>query len=46
MVEMRPPPPHLETLEEIEKTAIPDLAEILREEGMDAFRYVLWDATG
>ena len=37
---------HLNTLEEIEKTALPGLVEVLREEGIDAVRYVLWDATG
>ena len=39
-------PPHLKTLEEIEKTGIPGLVEVLREEGLDAVRYVLWNATG
>ncbi len=39
-------PPHLKTLEEIEKTGIPGLVEVLREEGIDAVRYALWDATG
>ncbi len=39
-------PPHLKALEEIEKTSIPGLVEVLREEGLDAVRYVLWDATG
>ncbi len=37
---------HLKTLEEIEKTAIPGLIEVLREEGIDAVRHVLWDTTG
>src|SRR5215211_3835379 len=41
-----PTPPHLKTLEEIEKTGIPGLVEVLREEGIDAVRYALWDATG
>lgn len=39
-------PPHLKALEEIEKEGIPGLVEVLREEGVDAVRYVLWDATG
>ena len=39
-------PPHLNTLEEIENTSMPGLVEGLREEGIDAVRYVLWDATG
>jgi hypothetical protein len=33
-------------LEEIEKTALPGLNEVLREEGIDAVRHVLWEATG
>ena len=36
----------LKTWEEIEKLAIPGLVEVLREEGLDAVRHVLWDATG
>ena len=43
---MRNTPPHLKSLEEIEKTGIPGLVEVLREEGLDSVRYVLWDATG
>ncbi len=43
---MKGTPPHLKTLEEIEKTGIPGLVKVLREEGIDAVRYVLWDATG
>jgi hypothetical protein len=43
---MRDTPPHLKTLEEIEREGIPGLVEVLREEGLDAVRYVLWDATG
>ena len=42
---MRDTPPHLKPLEEIEKTGIPGLVEVLREEGLDGVRYVLWDAT-
>ena len=38
-------PQHLKALEEIEKTSIFGLVEALREEGIDAVRYVLWDAT-
>ena len=37
-------PPHLKALEEIEREGIPGLVEVLREEGVDAVRYVLWDA--
>jgi hypothetical protein len=37
---------HLETLGEIEKEGLPGLVEVLREEGIDAVRYALWDATG
>jgi hypothetical protein len=39
-------PEHLRALEEIERAGIPGLVEVLREEGLDAVRYVLWDATG
>ncbi len=39
-------PPHLKALEEIEKEGVPGLVEVLREEGIEAVRYVLWDATG
>lgn len=38
--------PHLKTLEEIERNCVPGLVEVLREEGIDAVRYALWDATG
>ena len=37
--------PHLKILEEIEREGLPGLVEVLREEGLDAVRYVLWDAT-
>jgi hypothetical protein len=37
---------HLKTLEEIEREGLPGLAEVLRQEGLDAVRYVLWDVTG
>ena len=43
---MRDTPPHLRALEEIEKTSVSGLVEMLREEGLDTVRYVLWDATG
>ncbi len=43
---MSPTPSHLKPLEEIEKEGIPGLVEVLREEGIDAVRYVLWDLTG
>ena len=43
---MRDTPPHLKFLEEIEREGIPGLVEVLREEGLDAVRYVLWGATG
>lgn len=43
---MRDTPPHLKPLEDMEKTGIPGLVEVLREEGLDTVRYVLWDATG
>ena len=38
-------PPHLKPLEEIEETGIPGLVEVLREEGLEAVRHVIWDAT-
>ncbi len=43
---MKGTPTHFKALEEIERTSIPGLVEVLREEGIDAVRYVLWDATG
>ena len=43
---MSPTPPHLQSLEEIERDGIPGLVEVLREEGLDGVRYALWDATG
>ena len=43
---MGPMPEHLEALEEIETHGLPGLAEVLRQEGLEAVRYVLWDATG
>ncbi len=39
-------PPHLKALEEIEEEGVPGLVEVLREEGVEAVRHVLWDATG
>jgi len=39
-------PEHLEALEEIERDGLPGLAEVLHQEGLEAIRYVLWDATG
>ncbi len=38
--------PHLRTLEEIERTCVPGLIEVLRTEGIDSVRYALWDMTG
>jgi hypothetical protein len=43
---MSPASPHLKALEEIEREGISCLVEVLREEGIDAVRYFLWDATG
>ena len=43
---MKDSPAHLRTLEELERTSIPGLVEVLREEGINAVRYALWDATG
>ena len=42
---MSPTPPHLRTLEEIERECVPGLVEVLREECTDAVRYALWDMT-
>ncbi len=39
-------PPHLKTLEEIERKYIPGLVEVLRWEGIEAVRYALFDMTG
>jgi hypothetical protein len=38
-------PPHLKTLEEIERECIPGLVEVLRQEGLEAVHYALWDMT-
>lgn len=39
-------PEHLEALKEIETNGLPGLTEMLQKEGLEAVRYVLWDATG
>ena len=39
-------PQHLKTLEEIERESIPRLVEVLRQEGLKAMRYPLWDMEG
>lgn len=38
-------PPHLETLEQIERECIPGLVEVLRWEGIEGVRYALFDMT-
>ena len=38
-------PPHLKTLEAIERECLPGLVEVLRWEGIEAVRYALWDMT-
>ena len=43
---MRETPRHLKTLEDIERGCIPGLVNVLREEGLEAVRYFLWDLTG
>ncbi len=43
---MSEPRPHLKTLEEIERTCVPGLVEVLRKEGIEGVRYALWDMTG
>lgn len=37
---------HLDVLQEIERDGLPGLVEVLRQEGLEAVRYVLWDVTG
>ena len=39
-------PQHLKTLEGMERECIPGLVQVLREEGLEAVRYFLWDTTG
>ena len=43
---MNEPRPHLKTLEEIERTCVPDLVEVLRTERIEGVRYALRDLTG
>ena len=43
---MKDSSPHLRTLEELERTSILGLVEVLREEGIDAVRNALWDPSG
>jgi hypothetical protein len=43
---MKDTPVRLKVLEEIEREGIPGLVEVLHKEGLEALRYVLWDATG
>ncbi len=38
--------PHLEVLEESERTCVAGFVEVLRTEGIDSVRYALWDMTG
>ncbi len=42
---MSEPRPHLKTLEEIERTCVPGLVEVMRAEGIEGVRYALWDIT-
>lgn len=39
-------PEHLEVLKEIESDGLPGLMEVLRQEGLEAVRYLLWDVSG
>ena len=41
-----PTPEHLEALEEIERNGLPGLVKMLREEGLEEVRFVLWDLAG
>ncbi len=43
---MKETSPHLKTLEEIERECLPGLVRALKEEGLEAVRYFLWDLTG
>ena len=43
---MSEPRPHPKTLEEVERTTMPGLVEVLRTEGIDGVRYSLWDMAG
>ncbi len=43
---MRETQPNLEAQEKIERERIPGLMNVLREEGLEAVRYLLWDMTG
>ena len=45
IVAMSDAKPHLRTLEEIERTCVPGLVEVMRTEGTDGVRYALWDMT-
>jgi hypothetical protein len=39
-------PPRLQALKEVKRAGIPGLLEVLREEGIDDVRYVLWNVSG
>ncbi len=43
---MKDTPPHLKTLEEIERGGIPGLVEVFRDGGIKAVRYALYDVPG
>ena len=43
---MSEPRPHRKTSEEIERTCVPGLVEVLRTEGIEGVRYALRDTTG
>lgn len=38
--------PHLRILEEIERTCVPGIVEVLRTEAIEDARYALWSMTG
>ena len=42
----QPTPEHLEAQEEIERDGLPGLVKMLREEGLEEARFVLWDLAG
>ena len=43
---MGEPRPPLRTSEEIERTCVPGLVEVLHTQGIEGVRYALWDMTG
>ena len=42
---MKDTPSHLKALEEVEQHGLSGLVEVMREEGIDAVRYIWWTTT-